>query len=712
MNRKNYLSFILVLMLFLIVGVKWTLFAQVPATEKRYVRIGSLQSHFSAYGSERAWNNAYYEGLIWPADYPYQDNAVIKRSWVVAQDFTDADGEHWDAYGIYFAAGYVEQSLFPVELKETAKFEPPTVYVDGNNITAPYRGDVDEIDPDQIPDRIVTNVVNTSMGLTMTRRILAFSQQYHDNYFIKEFIFTNTGNVDYDDDIELNAPLKGVRISWGTRYSVCREGAMNIGDGQSWGKHTWVTRRGEDYPDHAGEIITEQNPIVDWLRCAFSWAGQSAKNSYDNIGAPKITTTGRLTAPQHAGLVVLHVDKSATDSTDDPLQPVALGWHAGDTYPSVGNMQKTDEPNMIKLYDMVSGKPYLGLGGTDRFDETNLSSITDRVDPFTIHNDGGGTNIWVCYGPFDLEPGQSIRIVEAEGVNGINRQLCEKIGKEWLQEGGNYILPDGSTTSNRDVFKNSWVYTGKDSILLTFGRARRNFELGYHIPQPPLPPPLFNVQSGGDRISLSWSPSPSEGEPDFAGYKIFRAVGKPDTTYDEIATLPPGTTQYDDLTPVRGYSYYYYLVAFNDGSNNSSGEANPPGPLYSGRFYTRTTEPAYLRRKAGTALDSIRVVPNPFHIRARGIQYPNEPDKITFLDIPAYCKIKIFTERGDLIYEIDHHDGSGDETWNSVTSSRQVVVSGVYIAYFEVTQDYVDKETGKLLYQKGATKIRKFVIIR
>lgn len=692
-----------------LIGLSSSVSAQVAGSEKRYIRIGSFQSHFSAYGSERAWNNVYYEGLIWPANYPFQDNAVIKRAWIAAQDFTDPSGEHWEVFGIYFAKDYVDVSLFAIELKQTAKFALPTVYVDGNNITAPYVGDIDDIDPEQIPDRIVTNVVNTSLGLTMTRRILAFSQQYHNNYFIKEFIFTNTGNVDYDDEIELNAPLKGIRIGWGTRYSVSRDGAFKIGDGQSWGQHTWVTKRGENYPDHASEKITESNPIVDWLRCGFSWAGQTARNAFDNIGGPDVKGNGRLAAPQHAGTVCLHIDKSATDKSDDPLQPAVLGWHAGDTYPGVGNLQKSDEINMIKLYDMLSGNPFSGLGGTDRMDETYLES---NPDPFTVHNDAGGTNVWICYGPFDLEPGESIRIVEAEGVNGINRQLCESIGSDWLNENAPYTLPGGSTTNDKNGFKNAWIYTGKDSILLTFGHAKRNFDMGYNIPQPPLPPPLFNVQSGGDRISLSWSPSESESEPDFAGYKIFRAVGKPDTTYEEIATILARENQYDDVSAVRGFSYYYYIVAFNDGSNNSTGEANPTGSLHSSRFYTRTTEPAFLRRQAGSSLEDIRVVPNPFNIRSRELQYPGEPDKITFLDIPAQCTINIYTERGDLIQTIEHTDGSGDESWKSITSSRQVVVSGVYIAYFEVTEDFHDPESGKLLYKKGDNTLRKFVIIR
>ncbi len=689
-------------LIFLLVATTNSSFAQVEGTEKRYVRVGSLQSQFSAYGSERAWNNSYYEGLRWPADYPFQDNAVIKRSWIAVDDFTDEKGEHWEKYGIYFALDYVGQSLFPMELKEIAKFKPPPVYVDGDNLTARYLNDIDKYDPNLIADRVVVNVVNTNIGLTMKREIYAFSQQYHDNYFIKVYTFKNTGNTDYDSDIELHQELKGVRISWGTRYSVCREGAYKIGDGQSWGKHSWVTKRGEDYAQHVGDKITESNPIVNWLRCGFSWAGQSSVNSFDNIGGPDVKGNGRLTAPQFAGTVILHVDKSATDHSDDPNQPAVLGWHAGDTYPKLGDMQNVTP--MIQLYSMLSGHPYKGLGGTDRFYESHTKSITDKVDPFTIHNDAGGTNVWISYGPFDIPFGDSVVIVEAQGINGLGRQKCEQIGARWKKaydssgDKGPFPLPDGTTTDNRNIYKNTWVYTGMDSILETFGRAKRNFDSGFKIPQPPLPPAMFEIKSGGDKINLKWKASPSEGESNFAGYKIFRAVGKPDTTYDEIFTAPAGVYYYADTSAVRGFSYYYYIVSFTDGSLNSSGETNPTGPLYSSRFYTKTTEPAFLQRQAGKALSDIRIVPNPYNIAAKDLQYPGEKDKIMFLDIPGYCTIKIYTERGDLITTINHNDGSGDETWYSLTDYRQVIVSGVYIAVFE-TPD-------------GQKAIRKFVIIR
>jgi len=688
--------------------------SQVEGTKTRHIRIGSLQNHYTAYGSERAWNNNYYEGLQWPAWYPYQDNAVIERFWFGVRDFVDENGHEWGTYAVHSTSGYVDNSLFPVKHEQTAKFEPPAVIVDGINVTAHHLQQIDDYDPAQIPDRIITNVVNTSMGLTVTRRILAFSQQYHDNYHILEYTFENTGKTGYGDEVKLQQTLKDLYINFRARYSCGREGTWSIGHSQTWGAHTWMTKRGENYPDHAGESITEDNPIVDWLRAGFGWAGQNRNNSWDNIGGPYRTGDGRLRSVQHVGQSVLHVDKSATDKSDDPYQPFMLGWHAGDSYPSIGDMSPGSESQMELLYEMLAGEPY-GDGGNYRMDEAYLH---EHPDPGATVGVGGGATVWLGFGPFTLDFGESITIVLAEGVDGLDREMAEKIGRRWKQaydddsDTGPFTLPDGSTTSDKNEYKNEWVYTGKDSIMQTFGRAYRSFHKGYDIPQPPLPPPAYDITSGGDRIMHEWAPSPSEGEPGFAGYRIYRGVGRRDTTYQKIAEVGPGVTSYEDTDARRGVSYYYYITAYNDGSNNTSGETNPTGELESGRFYTRTTEPAFLQREAGRSLDDIRVVPNPYNIRARHLQYPGEPDKIMFLNVPGQCMIRIYTERGDLIETIKHTDGSGDATWQSITSSRQIVVSGVYIAHFTVLEDQVDAETGEILYRAGDTAFRKFVVIR
>jgi len=232
-------------------------------------------------------------------------------------------------------------------------------------------------------------------------------------------------------------------------------------------------------------------------------------------------------------------------------------------------------------------------------------------------------------------------------------------------------------------------------------------ESGQSLPQPPQPPSIFNVTSGGDRIIIDWTNEPESG-PGFAGYNLYRLKFKPDTTLfaynvnqgeldpldESIATiweLAPGQNTYEDLTAERGFDYYYFLEAFDNGTNDDN-------VLNSSKFYTITNKAAALKRPPGESFEDIRVVPNPYHISARDQQYGvSAPDRLMFLNIPPVCTIRIFTERGDLVHTIEHTDGSGDEAWNSITSSRQIIVSGLYIAHFDMPD---------------GDAIRKFTVVR
>ena len=111
-------------------------------------------------------------------------------------------------------------------------------------------------------------------------------------------------------------------------------------------------------------------------------------------------------------------------------------------------------------------------------------------------------------------------------------------------------------------------------------------------------------------------------------------------------------------------------------------------------------------------MSAIRVVPNPYIISSNintqqivtsqgvvSLRIPGAPDRLAFYNIPGYCTIRIYTELGELVYTIEHKDGSGDAYWQSITSSNQVVVSGVYIAVIQ------DTKTGEMVRKK-------FVIIR
>jgi hypothetical protein len=166
------------------------------------------------------------------------------------------------------------------------------------------------------------------------------------------------------------------------------------------------------------------------------------------------------------------------------------------------------------------------------------------------------------------------------------------------------------------------------------------------------------------------------------------------------------------MTEQRGFNYFYYIQTKDNGSTN---DIEPGVPLVSNMFYTLTNREAFLRRPAAASLEEIRVVPNPYNIKAKSIQFGATlgiEDRLAFFGLPPNCVIKIFTEVGDLIQTINHVSGSGDELWDSKTSSNQLVVSGLYIAYFEVTQDTYDDQTGQLLFRKGENTFRKFIVIR
>ncbi|MGQ9851964.1 MAG: fibronectin [Candidatus Oleimicrobiaceae bacterium] len=683
-------------------GVATLVLALVPgavrADETKWIAVGMLHDWFSSAGCEievgrRHLVSDQQDGLRWPAQFLYQDCKAAKALWIGATNYPDPLVGVTFNYKVVHCGPRVlneESEFMPVTFKMYGKFERPLVLVDGIPAgVIDYLDFVDEVKPDLVADRVLYNEVNTGIGITEKRTIYAFSQQHHNNYFIYDYVFTNTGIYDKSGN-KHNLTLEGVVFFFQYRYSPCREvgpyGYYYMPQSSSWG-HNAMNDSMLVYDPQTGE------PYLS----LYTWHGIHSKAGFDNIGAPDVRPNGdgHLGAAQHVGIVVLHADKSATDKSHDPTQPTTTQFLGSDVPITSGN----DAFNPGKMADeyaaMTAGHP--AKMHADAVMESGQAADIWGSTP-------GGFSHCAGFGPYTMAPGDSIHIVIAEGVAGLSREKCMEIGAKWLAGGsGPFILPDGSTTSNRDEYKDKWVFTGRDSLFKTFQRAIMTYKLNYHIPHPPPPPKIFEVTGGGDRVILKWSNDP-ESWPGFAGYRIYRTIHIPDTTYQLLFACGPGTEQpqivneYNDFSAARGFDYYYYITSVDDGSRNVT-TANPPGPLESSMFYTRTNEPARLKRQAGKSLADIRVVPNPYNIRARDLQYGyGAPDRIMFLDIPPVCTIKIFTERGDLIETIEHTDGSGDEAWNSITSSRQVVVSGVYIAYFE-TPD-------------GQSAYRKFVIIR
>lgn len=672
----------------------------------KWMNAGSLHNWYSEVGCEveegRSSAANQQDGLQWPAILPYQDSQAAKAMWVGAKNFTDERGDLYPYKVVHIGPRVTGQGEFyPVEFKMVSRFDAPKVFVDGI-FSEDKHVDIDEIDPDIPCDRMIVNTSNSMLGVTMTRKIMQFSIPDNDNYMIYDYEFTNTGNIDDDPDIELpNQTLEDFYVFFQYRYASCFNTRYEIANGTGWGMNTMIDFRGDgpDNPSIYGD------PADENFRAGFAWHGYFPDRDdkrYDNIGGPiwnpalyvaEYDTVGRLGAPQFVGMLTIYADKSPDEKVDDPMQPSTTGWYGSDLPETSGN----DPYNVKKMqseygwmsYGNMNPRHAWAVEPSGDFAAQKTGPNLDLSPPMA--GKPGGFSIGNGYGPYTLGPGESVHLVLAEAVNGLSTEQCIKIGEQYKK---------GEIDS---YSKNQLVLTGKDSLFKTFRNAIDNYESGYDLPKPPKPVKLFKIDGGGDRISLSWDYYDDPG--DIAKIKIYRNAGEYDNPFkpaELIYSASPTEKSFDDLTPIRGIGYYYYLIV--EGSNG----------LESSRYYTQSYDPAFLKRPQGSAMDKIRIVPNPFILSSSSerLRFSGEPDKLAFYNIPGQCKIRIYTESGELIKTIIHNDGSGDEYWKATTSSNQVVVSGVYIAHIEVTQDIVDMTSGATMFKKGDEKILKFVIIR
>ena len=701
------------------------LLAQGTSGELKWLRVGSLQTYFSEQNSEveSGGLNDITIFVSWPAQYSLRQSSMRSRCmWLGCTDFHDPQAGLVPYKVIGVGPRYddnLRNEVFvpPAEFKLVGKHEHPIVVVDGEGATVNTLYDVlDEVDESLPADRMLVVKNHTYLGVTITKKVYAFTQQNHNNYFVFDYVLTNTGIVSPDGQVNPQT-LTGLVFYLGYRYSFSGESVSAYGQGWGTWNSTWGRNTVNDVvgTDPAAPEFADPSSALYRLRAHWAWYGAHSERQValeDDWGCPNQLEDGIMSAARYGGSVVLYADKSPTEHVDDLSQPKTTHFVDTDVDVTQVPYYAFDERFAARRYELMT----MGHAA-----QTQAQQIEQVGTPANEWGPGiGGSQSSQGFGPYTLAPGDSIHIVLAQGVAGISREKNREVGWNWFQyRGGNHsaqlVMPNGSITTDQTAYKKAWVLTGKDSLFKTFHNAMANFDKGYNIPQPPPPPSRFTVESGGDRIRLSWADN-AAAAPHFNGYVIYRSEGSVmdvKTVYRQIFEC--GATNvvhaYDDTSAVRGFDYYYYIQSKDDGTQN---DVEAGRPLYSSMFWTLTSKAATLQRPAGAALAQVRVVPNPYDIRSRLLQFGEDSqyDRLAFYGLPPFCKLKIFTERGDVIWEKDHTNGAGDELWDSMTSSRQIIVSGIYILYVEVTQDISDGATGKKLFSKGENVYRKFVVVR
>lgn len=149
----------------------------------------------------------------------------------------------------------------------------------------------------------------------------------------------------------------------------------------------------------------------------------------------------------------------------------------------------------------------------------------------------------------------------ATTFNGEAGNNDEYVGKLLPTQTGvyNYLYRysvDGGTT---------WSYGGTAGPLSGADYGVMTVSASSDTTPPAAPLNLAVTYTASDLISLKWDASP---DADLGGYELYRKLSS-DSSYALLATVPAGTTTYNDYSVVSGSSYDYYVLAFDTGYNRS-----------------------------------------------------------------------------------------------------------------------------------------------
>jgi len=594
----------------------------------------------------------------------------------------------------------------PVNLTRYWKYMAPLRIVDGQDYSTSDWLITDDVKPDMISEQMAVATCNTSLGISFTQRAYSFSNQNFDDFIIVEYIFKNTGNIDADDEIEY--PANQVQqcylgIKFHPKSSGLTGKIVSNSGGWSEGNDDWLDYYGQSYINWA----TGGNG--DSLRVFFGWDGDASPTycTFDDEGDP-LPTSGIFMSPQYPGMAILHADKAADDHSDDPNQPISSYYSWGGAVSSNQLSVVNTTQGQQGVWNTLKDNGYF-TGPFDWDAYKSSGGINESWSPDAANGDPNhrfyklGT---LGFGPYDFTNiGDSIRILTCYTVGSMGWANAIELGRQWK---------DGNISETE---KNLMLRSGRDSLFAKVSYIRSLFRgadgsydfsmgTGSTIDQRIAPSPQWpdlTVGPGIEKNNIFWSDVAAD------SYKVYRRL-QPEFHLDDpvveteilVYAGAGDVLHWADKSVTPGRNYWYFVTAVKN-------------DIESSKFVTRTdpTSTSPLRgsvsptRGAEKTLDNVHVVPNPYHAHATRL-YGWTQNQINFVGLPAACRIRIFTQTGDLVTTIYHElsiPPSSIEQWMQLTDSDQYVASGLYVYIIDQAKDHEGNDLGQ-------TKTGKFVIIR
>jgi hypothetical protein len=650
----------------------------------------------------------------WPQDYYRYGTIAFHWNGHLFGRYTNADGQEILRYDEVWPSNAGFRLPPEYGLNEFRRLRSPVTLLEKADgaiaeVTRRFDG---VVDPDLPSDMMIELKYKSPPGIETTKRSYSFANQYHSDYIIQHNQYIVTFDADEDPGVDLGIDPTQVLEDV---YFVIAYSFTNVA-GTNMNQTRWYSEARGEFSTF--EVINSQLVPGKSMTVAYGYDAQhpdiltfeSDGKPFDNIGNPRYaigimpgTTympTAELTSSTYSGYTILHVDESPHNRQNKVNQPVSILTNA-----NINNVWDRRFDGHATWWD------WAGSGVKERAEDVPGWPTDPGQRP--------GSMIFKSFGPYNLVMGDTVNIVFAVGAGGISREIAEEKGKEWLAW---YRNEPGATFD--DAAKNELVASGRDSLMNTLDKAAWAWENGLNVSNP-LPSPDLIITEGANRISLSWTDLNSR-YPDVDHYRVWRKRGSflhdtdeelesiirqrsdgklwPDgerRKWEVIATVPSSQITYEDTEVVRGEPYYYGVTVVSTGANNTG---LVPGPLESSPYTNRSQQPAFSFQPGEGSTSNIRIVPNPFVASAGDFNFSDETNKLLFVNLPPYAKLRIFNAMGDLVKIIDHSNGSADEAWDQVTDYNQLASSGVYILH---VSDARDADQNSL-----PDAISKFVIVR
>lgn len=526
-------------------------------------------------------------------------------------------------------------------IRKYYRYHPPKIIVNGIPVNRAYPTPGDYHAPEKVwgtADVMVESHARNWLGLDIYQRVLSWVSKNHNQYVIYDWTIVNTGNIDEDPEIEREGEsLDSLYFMRQLEMTVTGEAERKA----EW--YTWTGVRPDGSAPRDSVRCLVSYPAVEWYRGqgndfrgdafgVWTWdrdyIDDASSGGEVTLYSPQTDVNHRPIKPIGPGPGGSSGNPENYPATDDVTQPRSHGRWGPDDGEFREHSGSRPEEDWVTIYNaMVYGEK-----GDPTYEP--LVEYMEGTYPNTCHpipTDERGYRIWndqetensavywhamaqVGYGPYNLDYGDSIRIVWAHCGGRLSTQAALDVGRAWKDSSITFITQSGAELDTGDIsftfpyvpnpadtihippiyrhqpgrwqddlmsdpvtpdlsddranlIKDMWVYSTVDSVIRHAINAQWNFDHDYKIPTPP-PPPSIEIKSLADRITIDWwYEVETDVSSDLAGFKVYRSVGRggPMLTNDGVVGEWQLIFQCGGSNPGGGVGYNSFIVyTYND----------------------------------------------------------------------------------------------------------------------------------------------------